>query len=81
MLARLPLAFAVVYGVASVDLVPDGVLVLGRLEDVLVTLVAARIFTALCPDARVAAHVQRVTGRVSRARPPSERADGGLAEM
>ena len=81
-LARLPLVFAVVYGVAVGDLMPDGRVTFGRVDDIVVALVAARLFAALCPDARVAAHARRVAARTGR-RSRSQRSPlgGGLAEM
>jgi len=81
--ARLPLVFAVVYGVAVRDMMPDGAVAFGRIDDVIVTLVAARLFTALCPDGRVAAHARRVAARtaVRLPRPTGTGVNRGLAGL
>lgn len=81
-LARLPLVFAVIYGVAVLDLMPDGRAAWGRIDDIVVTLLAARLFTALCPESRIAAHARRVSRQMNALRPRRTQrtpADGGLA--
>ena len=50
------LAFAIVYGVASADLVPDGFRPFGLLDDVVLIVLAARSFMRLCPDRLVEEH-------------------------
>lgn len=79
-LARLPLVFAVVYGVAAWDLMPDGRVSLGRVDDIVVALVASRLFAALCPDARIAAHARRVAIRNAERRSRRTPVDRGLAK-
>jgi len=71
--ARVPLALALFYGMFRRDLLPDGVAVVGWLDDLAVMGVASRWFVRVCPDELVQRHavyVQERTGRSSAASRP-----------
>jgi uncharacterized membrane protein YkvA (DUF1232 family) len=55
-LPRAVLALALVYWLLPVDLLGDGMPVVGMLDDLLIAVVAAKLFIHMCPDAVVAAH-------------------------
>lgn len=55
------LALAIVYGVVSNDLIPDYVLPLGIVDDVIAVIVASRMFTRLCPDWVIERHAVMAT--------------------
>lgn len=59
-LPRAILVLALLYWVLPLDLVGDGIPMVGMLDDVLVAVVAAKLFIRLCPDAVVAAHAAAV---------------------
>jgi uncharacterized membrane protein YkvA (DUF1232 family) len=61
------LALAIVYGVAPHDLVPDYLLPVGLIDDVIAVTVASRCFMRLCPDRLVERHALRASRRWSRA--------------
>jgi uncharacterized membrane protein YkvA (DUF1232 family) len=66
------LAFAIVYGVAPGDLVPDYLVPLGFADDLVAVALAARCFMRLCPDRLVEAHAARAAqarDRILRWRP------------
>ena len=53
---KLAIAFALAYGVASRDLVPDASFPLGALDDCLAVVLASHGFMLLCPESLVEAH-------------------------
>jgi uncharacterized membrane protein YkvA (DUF1232 family) len=53
---KLAIAFALAYGVASRDLVPDASLPLGVLDDAFAIVLASRAFMLLCPESLVEEH-------------------------
>lgn len=55
-LPRAVLVMALLYWLLPVDLVGDGMPVVGMLDDVLVAVLAAKLFIHLCPDTIIAAH-------------------------
>jgi uncharacterized membrane protein YkvA (DUF1232 family) len=62
LIGKVLLAFAVSYGVASRDLIPDAYLPpLGLLEDLLLVTIASRTFLRLCPDRLIEQHATRAT--------------------
>ena len=63
-LPRAVLVLALVYWLLPVDFVGDGTPVVGMLDDLLVTVLAAKLFIHLCPDTVVAAHAAAVRAEV-----------------
>lgn len=59
MLGKGLLAFAIVYGVAGGDLLPDYLVPMGLIDDVIAVALASRCFMRLCPDRLVDAHAAR----------------------
>lgn len=59
-LARMVLAIALVYWLVPFDLIPDHSLFPGFVDDVLVVIVAAKLFLYLCPESLVARHATAV---------------------
>jgi uncharacterized membrane protein YkvA (DUF1232 family) len=57
---RTVLALALVYWLLPLDLVDDGIQGVGMLDDVVIAVVAAKVFIRLCPDAVVEAHAAAV---------------------
>jgi len=57
---RAVLALALVYWLLPLDLVGDGIPGVGMLDDLLVTIAAAKLFIRICPDAVVEAHAAAV---------------------
>ncbi|MFI5396435.1 MAG: YkvA family protein [Candidatus Binatia bacterium] len=55
------LVLAIAYGVVSEDLVPDYLLPLGVIDDIVALTAASRLFTWLCPDWLVERHAVRAT--------------------
>ncbi len=55
-LPRVVVILALLYWLLPVDLLGDAVPVVGMLDDVLIAVMAAKLFIYLCPDAVVAAH-------------------------
>ncbi len=55
------LLLAIAYGVAPRDLVPDGVMPLGLLDDGVAVVLATRCFMRLCPERLVIEHARRVS--------------------
>jgi uncharacterized membrane protein YkvA (DUF1232 family) len=66
--ARAFLALALVYWLVPFDLIADKSLVPGFLDDLVVTVVAAKGFVYFCPGALVAEHAQAVEARARRRR-------------
>ena len=59
---RALLGCAVTYGVAPNDLLPDHLLPMGLLDDLIALTVCSNCFVRLCPDAAIKEHVQRARG-------------------
>jgi len=59
-LPRGVLALALLYWLLPTDLVGDGTPAVGMLDDLVVAILAAKLFIHLCPDAVVAAHAAAV---------------------
>ena len=59
-LPRGVLALALLYWLLPTDLVGDGTPAVGRLDDLVVAILAAKLFIHLCPDAVVAAQAAAV---------------------
>jgi uncharacterized membrane protein YkvA (DUF1232 family) len=59
-LPRGVLALALLYWLFPADLVGDGTSTVGRLDDLVVAILAAKLFIHLCPDAVVAAQAAAV---------------------
>lgn len=59
LLPKLVLLGTLIYGAVRRDLVPDRAVVPGRLEDILLIVVATRAFIYACPEALVAEYAQR----------------------
>jgi uncharacterized membrane protein YkvA (DUF1232 family) len=59
-LPRAVLALALLYWLLPTDLVGDGTPVVGMLDDLIVVILAAKLFIYLCPDAVVEAHAAAV---------------------
>ena len=55
-LPRVVLVMALLYWLLPFDLLGDGMPVVGMLDDLLIAVLAAKLFIYLCPDAVVAAH-------------------------
>ena len=53
---RAVVVMALIYWLLPVDLLGDGIPVVGMLDDLLIAVLAAKLFIYLCPDAVVAAH-------------------------
>jgi hypothetical protein len=62
-LARSLLGAALVYWLVPFDLVPDDAVMPGFVDDVIITVCAAKGFLYLCPDALIAAHAVKVGRR------------------
>jgi len=58
--ARLILVAAFLYWLLPMDFIPDQTLLPGFIDDLLVAIVAAKVFIYLCPDALVARHAAAV---------------------
>jgi uncharacterized membrane protein YkvA (DUF1232 family) len=56
LVGKMAVAFAIGYGVASRDLMPDGNFPLGLMDDLLVIALAARGFVLMCPSWMVTEH-------------------------
>jgi uncharacterized membrane protein YkvA (DUF1232 family) len=63
-LPRAVLVSALLYWLLPADLVGDGRHVVGMLDDLLITVLAAKLFIHLCPDTVVAAHAEAVRPEV-----------------
>ncbi len=61
-------AAAVTYLVSPIDLVPDIILLLGRLDDILVILLASVLFLSLAPRDVVREHLGKMRGTPTYAR-------------
>ena len=61
MVGKLAVAFAIAYGVASRDLMPDAWFPAGLLDDLLVVVLASRGFMLICPEHLVQEHAARTT--------------------
>lgn len=59
-LPRSVLALALLYWLLPTDLVGDGTPAVGMLDDLVVAILAAKVFIHLCPDSVVAAHAAAV---------------------
>jgi uncharacterized membrane protein YkvA (DUF1232 family) len=59
LLPKLLLLGALAYGVVRRDLVPDRALVPGRLDDVLLIVIATRAFVYACPEVLVGEYAAR----------------------
>jgi uncharacterized membrane protein YkvA (DUF1232 family) len=73
-IGKLLLLFAVLFGVAPNDLLPDRLSVIGFVDDVVAVSLASRIFTRLCPDRLVEEHAVKAASaweRAVRARIPN----------
>jgi uncharacterized membrane protein YkvA (DUF1232 family) len=73
-IGKVLLLFAVLYGVAPHDLLPERIGVIGLLDDVVFVALAARVFTRLCPDLLVEEHAIKAAqgwARAMRHRLPS----------
>jgi len=57
---KVSLVAAIIYGVASRDVMPDHSSIVGFLDDAAVVVLASRCFTMLCPDHLVEAHAFHV---------------------
>jgi len=55
-LPRAVVVMALLYWLLPVDLLGDGMPVVGMLDDLLIAVLAAKLFIYLCPDAVIAAH-------------------------
>ncbi len=64
--ARAPLALAIFYGLFHRDLIPDGAVIVGRLDDFALMGAAARWFLRSCPDEIVQRHATYVERRMNR---------------
>lgn len=69
--ARMLLTVALVYWLVPFDLIDDKSLVPGFIDDVAITVAAAKGFVYLCPTSLVAAHAHAVEERAHRRRLPS----------
>lgn len=58
------LLLSVVYAVSPIDLVPDVLPVIGQVDDLLIVIVACRLFMYMCPRAVVQEHVRRIDAGV-----------------
>lgn len=58
--ARAVLALALIYWLLPLDLIQDGVMPLGVLDDLVVAVISAKAFVYLCPDALIAANAADV---------------------
>jgi uncharacterized membrane protein YkvA (DUF1232 family) len=56
---KLLLVGALIYGVVTSDVIPDSSLVPGRIEDVVLIVIAARVFVFACPEELVNAYAER----------------------
>jgi len=56
---KLLLLGALIYGVIRRDLIPDHTLVPGRVEDIVLIIIATRVFVYACPDELVNEYAQR----------------------
>lgn len=56
MIGKGMLAFAIIYGIADRDLVPDGLVPIGFIDDLVAIALASRCFMWTCPDRLVDAH-------------------------
>jgi uncharacterized membrane protein YkvA (DUF1232 family) len=69
--ARIFLGLALVYWLVPFDLIADKSLVPGFIDDLVVTVAAAKSFIYLCPTSLVAAHAHAVEERARRRHLPS----------
>ncbi len=65
-LARIVLALALLYWLLPLDLAADDMALPGVIDDLIVAILAGKIFTHLCPEAVVAAHAASVRARAER---------------
>ncbi len=63
--ARLLLALALVYWLVPSDLISDESVLPGFIDDVVITIAAAKAFVYLCPPALIAAHAAEVEWRAN----------------
>jgi uncharacterized membrane protein YkvA (DUF1232 family) len=56
---KLLLVGALIYGVVRSDFVPDSSLVPGRIEDIVLIVIATRVFVYACPEELVNAYAER----------------------
>lgn len=54
------LLLSVIYVLSPIDLIPDVVPFVGEVDDLLIIILACRLFIYLCPRAVVAEHVRRI---------------------
>ncbi len=59
LVGKMAVALAVVYGVAARDLVPDSLLPVGLVDDLLIIVLASRGFILMCPNWMVTEHALR----------------------
>lgn len=74
LLPKLLLLGAVCYGAVRRDLLPDRSMVPGRIEDVLLIVIATRAFVYACPEALIEHYAQRAVNLRSRLTRSEERA-------
>jgi uncharacterized membrane protein YkvA (DUF1232 family) len=65
---KLLLVGALIYGVFRRDLVPDRSIIPGRIEDIVLIVVATRTFVYACPEALVNEYAERAVGLMRRFR-------------
>ena len=61
---KMLLALTLLYAVSPLDFIPDVVPVIGVVDDLVLLLVACRLFIYMCPRAVVQEHVRRIDGTV-----------------
>jgi len=57
---KLLLAAAIIYAISPLDLMPDSLVFIGWLDDIVLVALALRAFIPLCPRAVVREHVQLI---------------------
>jgi uncharacterized membrane protein YkvA (DUF1232 family) len=76
-LGKILLVLALAYGIKRSDLIPDGWIRIGLIDDVIIVGVASRVFMWLCPTRLVEEHARKATR--GRARNLRERRHAGAA--